>query len=63
VLAAAVRVRRRKVRAKIRTERRDTTAVYDAVDGALNTRLGEVALARTPRLRIAVKRVGRKNAA
>lgn len=63
VLRAAVRVRSRKVRATVHTERRDTTVVYDAVDGALTRRLDEVALARPPRLRVVIKRVARKKAA
>lgn len=63
VTRAKIRVRRRRIKTKVRTERDDPTAVGNAVHGALERHLGHIGLARTPRIRVAVRRIRSKQAA
>lgn len=60
VTSARLRVRRRRVKTRIRTELQDTGAVRASVQAALDHRLGQTGLARPPKLRISVKRTGKK---
>lgn len=59
VASARVRVRSRRVAARVRTELTDTAAVRAAVRDALGHRLSQVGLARQPEIRVSVRHVDR----
>jgi hypothetical protein len=55
VSAAALTLRRRTVRVKVKTQRTRTDGLAGAVQSALETRLGQVGLATPPRVRVHVR--------
>lgn len=56
VTKATIRIRHRRIRGKLRTERRDTSIVQEAARDALQRHLQGIPLRRAPRLRLRVKR-------
>jgi hypothetical protein len=63
VTAARVRVRRRRVTARVRTELTTTATVRDAVGSAVEHLLRQAGLARPPQVRVSVRQVNRRAAA
>jgi uncharacterized membrane protein len=63
VAKVRTKLTRRKLKAKVKTERRDPEAVHTACREALERSLALAALAKTPRLRLRVRSTRRKRAA